>query len=261
MKYINLRKVVMLVLMAALMALTLFPVALAGARPAKTGSNKAVALKRKHPPARHKRPHKPPGYNDLDGTKVVDGVIRDGAFSADIDGKAGNNITANGEYHLGRRGTQDLWSLGLWELNIKLKNQASGRIRVSRVPAPDNAPPRAIGFFKVKLTGFSDQDIADATITFWVGNRFVDVRLGHFSSGKWTLLKTVKVESGARRSKYSAVSPGFSTFAIIAEPAGVDAKPAGGGWSLTSRASLYIVGLLGIVFIVTGATIRVRARG
>lgn len=199
-----------------------------------------------------------PVYDDLNGTKVFAGKIKRGALRARVKGAAGDHMIIEGPFRLRKKPR-----LAIKEINIRLKKRVAGTVIVRRIPAPPNAPPNAVGFFKVNLKGFGDQAIAGATITFRVGNKLVNVRLSRLHKGAWTILKTVKVENGVREVKYRASSPGFSTFAIIAEPGLIESEPAratGAAAPSTSRVSLYLAGLLGIVLVGAGAAVRVRAK-
>ncbi|MEF8856071.1 MAG: CARDB domain-containing protein, partial [Haloplanus sp.] len=88
--------------------------------------------------------------------------------------------------------------------------------------APEPADHRAIGYVQVEKNGIGNEDIEEARFEFAVeesdlpeGNGPDDVRMLRYHDGEWQELETQHEGDGV----YSAVSPGFSEFAVAVEGA------------------------------------------
>lgn len=194
----------------------------------------------------------PPDYNGE--VIIVDAVVSGNtATISNLSGNAGDTIVAN--VPLSVDGSS------ISQISFKLKNGISGgKVTVTVINQPSVAgPPGALGFFKIDLEGFTDDDIESAEIVFKVDNKFVSVTLYRLSGGTWAALNTSRVSVGSDTSTYKGDTPGFSEFAIVAQEGAAKTTPSG-KLPFTGGLPLYMVGGLGLIFIFSGIAIRLKAQ-
>ncbi|MBI2579158.1 MAG: PGF-pre-PGF domain-containing protein [Candidatus Aenigmarchaeota archaeon] len=107
-------------------------------------------------------------------------------------------------------------------------------ITVKEVTAPSvPAPPQGVyKYLDIKTINISDSDIKSASITFSVNKTWLadkdrnSVKLSRYAGG-WNELPTTLLSEETASVKYTAATPGFSVFAITAQPA-ASAEPGAG---------------------------------
>lgn len=193
----------------------------------------------------------PPDYDELGETIIVDATVSgDTATASNLSGDAGDTIVINAPLSIN--------GASISQIRFKLKNGITGgKVTISVIDQPSvTPPPGAIGFFKIELEGFTDDDIESAEIIFKVGNEYVSVQLYRLTDGTWVALPTSRVSTGTDESTYNADSPGLSEFAIVAKKGKVtkaDELPFTGGLPL------YLIGGLGLFMIASGLVIRIKS--
>lgn len=194
----------------------------------------------------------PPDYGELDEVVIVDATVSGNvATASNLSGNAGDTILINAPLSIDGQ--------SISQVSIKLKNGITGgKVTVTAINQPSvAAPPGAIGFFKVDIEGFTDDDIESAEVIFKVGNEFVSVQLYRLSNGTWGALPTSRVSVGGDNSTYKGETPGFSEFAIVAQE-GTANTTSTGKLPFTGGLPLYLVGALGLALILSGVAIRVK---
>ncbi|MBS3060431.1 MAG: PGF-pre-PGF domain-containing protein [DPANN group archaeon] len=126
--------------------------------------------------------------------------------------------------------------LGVEKIEIKAKNDipAGATIEVQKIsdkPATIAiAPPAAAvgggpvyAYLEITTSGFTTDDVEEATIDFKVAKSWLeengftpaDIALNRFHGDVWSELPTEVIEGNGEFVWFSAVSPGFSTFAVL----------------------------------------------
>lgn len=114
---------------------------------------------------------------------------------------------------------------------ITFNSSVSGTISVvSSQTLPASAPSAPNGkiatYYDVNLSGFSNANISSATWNFGVARSFVsglglsptNVVMYHYTGGQWQSLKTTRGTDNTTNYNFSAVTTGFSPFAVSVVP-------------------------------------------
>lgn len=114
---------------------------------------------------------------------------------------------------------------------LDVKSQASNvAITVNEVSSPSAPLENVYKYLDIKAVNITDSNIKSAKISFYVSKDWLagkdknSVRLNRYSNG-WSELATALDSENATDVKYTAGTPGFSTFAITAKPSSQPAQP------------------------------------
>ncbi|MBI4361720.1 MAG: S8 family serine peptidase [Euryarchaeota archaeon] len=121
------------------------------------------------------------------------------------------------------------------EVKLQFHRPASGvTVHLQPLPEPPDtrpAPGLAYQYMEITPSGVEDSRIREATITFQVDRDWMEthnatpstIRLARFHLDNWSLLPTTPIREENHSTLFEAMTPGFSTFAIVShapEPPG-----------------------------------------